>query len=137
MIEMGYWLCVTNDDNWKVIKEKRVWGVPERRKKIIERVDPRDMLVVYVAPKRLGGIFEVVSKPYESKREVFKKVRGEIFPYRVDLSPIRVLLEPTEAVEVMRKLSFIPKGRHWSAPLRRSMVKMTEEDYRIIKEYIK
>jgi hypothetical protein len=46
-------------------------------------------------------------------------------------------LKPIEAVELMRKLSMAPKGTHWSAPLRRGMVKMTEEDYRIIEEYLK
>ena len=35
---MAYWLCVTNEDNWEVVREKRVWGVPERRSKIIEKV---------------------------------------------------------------------------------------------------
>jgi predicted RNA-binding protein len=132
-----YWLCVTNEDNWRVVRERKVWGVPRRRRKIIERVIPGDLLVIYVAPRRIGGIFEVISKPYESQEKVFKEVRGESFPYRVELSPVRVLLEPVEAVEVMRRLSFIPDGRYWSAPLRRGMVEMTEEDYHIIETYLR
>jgi len=37
----------------------------------------------------------------------------------------------------VRKLSIAPKGRHWSMPLRRGMVKISEEDFRIIEEHLK
>jgi len=37
-------------------------------------------LVVYVAPKRIRGIFEVSSNPYESRKEIFEKVGEETFP---------------------------------------------------------
>ena len=68
------------------------------------------------------------------KQEIF---RGGLYPFRVDISPVRVLVEPIEAVEVVRRLSFVPRGRYWSAPLRRGMVEMTEEDYRIIEEFLR
>jgi predicted RNA-binding protein len=123
---------VTNEDNWRVIRERRVWGVPERRKKIIERVSPGDLLVFYVTPKRIGGVFQASSKPYESRVEVFKAVKGEIFPYRVDLTPVRVLMKPVEAVDVIKRLSIFPKGRYWTAPLRTGMIEITEEDYRLL-----
>ena len=31
---MAYWLCITTEENWKVIKEKNVWGVQEQQKDI-------------------------------------------------------------------------------------------------------
>ncbi|MFX0209453.1 MAG: EVE domain-containing protein [Candidatus Hodarchaeota archaeon] len=133
---MNYWLCVTNDDNWEVIRKKRVWGVPERRRNLIKTVAPGDQLVIYVAPKRIGGIFEVVSRFYERRDKIFKEVKGEIFPYRVDLSPIMALSEPKGFMEIREKLSFIPDTRYWSAPLRRGMVKITEEDFQIIEKYL-
>jgi len=37
---MAYWLCITNRDNWKVIKKKNVWGVPKRHKNTIAKVKP-------------------------------------------------------------------------------------------------
>jgi predicted RNA-binding protein len=35
---MNYWLCITNEENWKVIREKNIWGVPERHKNTIAKV---------------------------------------------------------------------------------------------------
>ncbi len=34
---MTYWLCITNEDNWKVIKDKKIWGVSERHKNTIDK----------------------------------------------------------------------------------------------------
>ena len=31
---MTHWLCITTEENWKVIKEKNIWGVAERHKNI-------------------------------------------------------------------------------------------------------
>jgi predicted RNA-binding protein len=54
---VNYWLCVTNEDNWKVVRARKVWGVPERRgKRQIEGVRPGDYLVFYVIPKKIGGM---------------------------------------------------------------------------------
>ena len=25
---VNYWLCVTNEENWRVVKERKIWGVP-------------------------------------------------------------------------------------------------------------
>lgn len=41
---MNYWLCITNEENWKVVKEKNIWGVS--RKKDLENVRVGDVLVL-------------------------------------------------------------------------------------------
>jgi len=51
---MGYWLCVTSEENWKVVREKLVWGVADRFKGAIQRVKPRDKLVFYVMQTKKG-----------------------------------------------------------------------------------
>ena len=38
LVSMRYWLCVTNEENWRVAHEKRIWGVPKRRGAIMARV---------------------------------------------------------------------------------------------------
>ena len=45
---MAYWLCITNEENWKVIKAKNVWGVPERHERTIAKVKPGDKLLIYL-----------------------------------------------------------------------------------------
>jgi len=37
---MAYWLCITTEANWKVIKERNIWGVPGRHKNTIAKVEP-------------------------------------------------------------------------------------------------
>ena len=48
---MTFWLCITNEDNWKVIREKNIWGVPERHKNTIAKVKPEDKLLIYLNRK--------------------------------------------------------------------------------------
>ncbi len=133
---MGYWMCVTNEKNWQIIRDKRIWGVSKRRKKIIGQVKPGDLLVFYVKPKRIGGIFKAVSKPFESDEEIFTPVNGEIFPYRVRLKAVYVPMEPIDFEGLIPKLSFT-KGRRWSVMLRRGMFEISEEDYKIISSTLK
>nr|MDO8080354.1 EVE domain-containing protein [Candidatus Freyarchaeota archaeon] len=42
---MNYWLCLTNAENWEVVKNKKVWGVIDRYKNKISQVKPGDILI--------------------------------------------------------------------------------------------
>ena len=136
---MKYWFCVTDEENWRVVKEKKIWGVPERRKGIMDHVRPGDLLVFYVMPKRIGGIFRVVSMPFESKEEIFgwgEYGRHELFPFRVSLETVETPKTPVEFEPLIQKLSFTKGRRRWSAPLRRGMFEISREDYELIKAHI-
>jgi len=52
---VAYWLCITNEENWKVIREKNIWGVPERHRNAIARVKPEDRLLIYLIQEKVGG----------------------------------------------------------------------------------
>lgn len=135
-----YWLCVTNEDNWNVIKIKRIWGVPEKRGRCqIKDVRPGDQLVFYVTPKRIGGIFEAISEPFESNEKVFSWAdfgREEHFPYRVRLKPIAVTKEPIPVGELIRKLSFSKGQKRWSVFLRRAILRITKSDYDSLRAFL-
>jgi predicted RNA-binding protein len=133
---MKYWLCVTNKDNWRIIKEKKIWGVPERRKGLIQRVEQGDLLVFYVKPKRVGGIFKASSKPFESKDKVFTAIRGEIFPHRVMLEPVVVCKKPIAIESVFGNLSFTKGRKYWTMPLRRGMFEIPDKDYETIRDLL-
>ena len=129
---MKYWLCVTNEENWPIIKEKLVWGVPEKRRNLIARVKPGDILVIYVKPKKIGGVFKVTSEPYEDRKKVFKwrkYGKEDVFPHRVNLEPVIVSKEPVDLGEVIPSLDFIQGKKQWSAPLRKGMIEISKEDY--------
>jgi len=139
---MAYWLCVTTEVNWSVVKERNVWGVAERFKGAIQRVKPGDKLVFYVMqtrknkdviPSRITGIFEAISEPYKESTKLFKPYGSEqTFPYRVKLKPIKIFEKPITFKNLVLKLSFIKNKQYWSGALRRAMVEISEKDYKTI-----
>ena len=134
---VGYWLCITNEENWSVVKVRRVWGVSERYRRVIEAVRPGDYLVFYVMPKRIMGVFKAVSKPFESRERVFPW-RGaggrEVYPYRVKLEPVVLAERPLMFDELVPKLSFVKNKVRWSGYLRRAMLTIPKEDFDLIME---
>jgi len=136
----NYWLCVTNEENWNIIKEKHIWGLPEKSgKRFISDIKPGDFLIFYVAPKKVGGIFKVISEPFESREKTFISSRvkkDEIFPYRVKIEPVVVPKELLPFEEVAKKLSFLSGVRYWSVRLRRAMIKIPPEDFETLFKFI-
>ncbi|MEM2458233.1 MAG: EVE domain-containing protein, partial [Archaeoglobaceae archaeon] len=45
---MAFWLCITTEENWEIIKNKNIWGVPERHKNTISKVKNGDRLLIYL-----------------------------------------------------------------------------------------
>jgi len=141
---MVFWLCVTTEDNWRVVRERLVWGVAERFKGAIQRVKPGDKLIFYVmqtkkgdkvVPSRVVGVFEVVSEPYRDSTKIFKAYGTEsTFPYRVRIKPVKIFDEPLLFKELIPKLGFIRNKQRWSGYLRRAMFEIPEKDYKTILE---
>jgi len=51
----AYWLCITNEANWVVTREKNVCGVPERHKNTIAKVKLGDRFLIYVKQENAKG----------------------------------------------------------------------------------
>lgn len=143
---MRYWICVTTQDNWEIIKRKNVWGVTERAKNILSRVSVGDRLIFYVIqtrkdgeviPSRLVGIFEVASKPYYDDKHVFKTYKGNIFPHRIKIKPVKIFSKPIIFKDLVEKLSFIKNKRFWTVYFRRAMFEIPANDYGIIEKMSK
>ena len=132
---VNYWLCVTNEENWKVVKKLKVWGVPKRDRRQIEGVKLGDFLVFYVMPQRVMGAFKVVSEPFESGERMFswgEFGREESFPHHVKLEPVIIPKEPLQFKELIPRLKFITNKKMWSGHLRRAMRTIPKEDYDLI-----
>jgi len=114
-----------------------VWGVSDRYKNVIEQVKEGDILVFYVKPKRICGIFTVISKPYRSMEKIFKfsgRTGREIFPYRVKLKPLVIPDECLDFESLIPKLEFIKNKERWIGYVRRAMISIPERDFTLIKE---
>ena len=143
---MAYWLCITNEANWKVIREKNVWGVPKSHKNTIAKVKPGDKLVIYlkqekvgdeVKPSRIVGIYEVVSMPFKDSTRIFSskgvKSSGEMFPWRVKIKPVKIFDKPIEFKHLIPKLKFIRNKSRWGLYFRgKAMKNISEEDFKLI-----
>ncbi len=136
----GYWLCVTNERNWNVVKKRKVWGVPARNERLIKRVKKGDFLVFYVSPKRIGGIFRVVSEPFFDDSALFSSEgfsSNERFPHRVKIEPVAVPKKFVEFDPLITKLDFIVNKERWTGYLRRAMLSIPEKDYKTIYEVVR
>lgn len=135
-----HWLCVTNLENWKVIKERGVWGVDDRYQYTLKHnVSVDDVLIFYVTGMGIAGIYKV-SSPYQydetelgfvKRRKKEKKIVGETYPHRVSISPIIIPKAPVPLDESLRKeLIFITdKGKTWEMSVFPTMVLIPKEDY--------
>lgn len=143
---MTCWLCITNRDNWEVIKKNKIWGVPKRHEKIISRVKPGDKLVIYIKQEqkekqilkpKIVGIYEVVSEPFNDSSRIFKSPpnRNETYPLRVKIKPLK--LGEIDFKSLVPKLKFITNKKRWSTHLfGKAMRKIPEEDCRLIENLL-
>ncbi|MEM3451918.1 MAG: EVE domain-containing protein [Nitrososphaerales archaeon] len=136
--EVNFWLCITNEKNWEVIKERNVWGVSIRHKSKMMMVKVEDLMVFYVKPLRLGGAFRVSSQPYEDFEEIFSSLgfpKNERFPYRVKLEPVLIPKSLVDLRPLIPKLQFTtPKEkRNWGGRLfGKTMISISPKDYEIM-----
>ena len=136
---MRYWLCITSDENWEVVREKRIWGVSERHRKQISEVRPGDVLIFYVKqklgkgahPPLITGIFEADSEPFKDESELFVPTSpGERFPHRVRLKEKLIPRKPVEFKQLIPKLKFITNKERWAVHLMgKAMKEISGEDY--------
>ena len=129
-------MCVVNEANWRIVRERLLWGVSERYKRKMEELSEGDLLVFYVRPKRIGGIFKATSKPFTDKKPVFSSEgfrAGEVFPCRVRLEPLLIPPEPVPFEPLIPRLSFIKNKAKWTGYLRGAMREIPEGDYELIR----
>ncbi len=143
---MSYWLCITNSDNWQIIKKNNVWGVPSRHQNTINKVKPGDKLLIYLKQERdknrniieprIPAVYEAQSKVYNNSSKLFKTPQGmgsESFPLRVKLKPVKIFSKPVEFKPLIHKLKFITNKKKWSGHLiGKAMREIPEEDYNLI-----
>jgi len=138
---MRYWLCVTNQENWEVIKEKNIWGVEERHRNTISKVRPGDKLLIYVMgtkkenetmPPRIVAVYEAISEMFIDSSRRFK---GKLYSLRIRLRPIAVFSRPLDFRELVPKLGFIKNKRFWVGHIRgKAMREIPERDFETVLE---
>lgn len=126
MAEKNYWLFVTDDINWCIIKKNLIWGVRKKYINILNRTNLGDAAIVYIKGRKLGGSFKVNSKPY-LKNGIF----AGLFNYNIDLTAINIPSEPVYfSDDVIKRLKFITNKKKWSLHFfGRSVKNISKEDF--------
>jgi len=136
---VAHWIFVTSEKNWKVIRDKKVWGMPLKRENLIKKLKVGDEAFIYlkqekrgekILPSRIVGLFEIASEPFKSSEQIFK---DRSYPWRVKLRPKIVLKDKyLEFKPLLPKLKFTKGAKGWAAYFRSGMAQIPEEDYQLI-----
>lgn len=130
---MKHWLCVTNEDNWRIISKKRTWGVSKYHKRTMLRVKPNDNLIFYLKKQgKIGGILKAISEPFESNSKIFNAVNGEIFPIRIKLEKVLIPKVPISFENLIPRLSFVRDKVRWGFYVWGAMRIIPRKDYKAI-----
>ena len=142
---MRFWLCITTEENWKVIEQKNVWGVQKKHRNTIAKVKPSDKCLIYVMstkkddeliPPRIIGAYEVTSEVFVDRSRIFKppaRDRNETFPLRIKLKPIKIFEKPVDFKSLIPELKFIKNKKKWTGHIQgKAMREIPEEDYNLI-----
>jgi predicted RNA-binding protein len=131
----NYWLTITNMENWEIIKSNLVYAFNENNKKNFEELNKGDFIVMYVTPKKFGGLFEIGSKSVENK----VKFKGDNYLHQIKLKKILVPKSEIDVNEkIVNKISIFKNSIRWGTILfGRSIKKITEEDFEYIKSLMR
>lgn len=134
---MNYWICNVNRANWEIVKEKNIWGVSERYKNTISKVEKGDKIVFYIIREMVfAGIYESLSKAYEDSKRLFEPIQpdeNETFPYRIKISPIKIVKEPIPIKSVLSELDFITNKKIWGSHfIGKAMRTIPKNDYLLL-----
>jgi predicted RNA-binding protein len=133
LVEVKYWICTLSEENWRVVQEKGVLGVPNVSLSRMMRVEPNDLLVLSVVKSKplrrivqtaesdvtIHGIFRAVSEPFESEEDIgFKPYVFATIPNIPLFLYWRVKIEPHH----VKELTLLQVARHWRWPEARLIV---------------
>jgi len=128
---VNYWMCVTSDTNWNIVKTRKIWATPKGNRRRMENVEIGDFLLFYVKGQGFAGIFTAASKIFADQSPLFEaKKKNEVFPIRIRL---KVYLLPEKTIPLMearKKIGFLSKP---GAGLQLSMRLVEKEEYEAIR----
>jgi predicted RNA-binding protein len=134
---MAYWLLVTTEDNWIVLKKNNVWGVTSKDKNILQKMKIGEKCIIYIKQKLVVvAIYEVESKMFRDTIRIFNPIHtndNEVFPFRLKFKPIIIFKEQILFRPLVNQLSFIKNKRMWGSHLLgRAIREIPENDFKYI-----
>lgn len=144
-----FYICVADWRTISIIEKSEIWGVSDKALKQISSVCVGDNLLFYIKAGKVNdekkdssifGIFEVSSDLWIKNDDTFVKdgvQNTNYYPNRVSIKKISGCELPINFRPLIQKLSFIKSKERWgSAFMGKSMIKIDEDDYKTIEEYL-
>jgi predicted RNA-binding protein len=135
MKKRRYWVGVINEENFEILLEKNLFGLKYDFQKRVKNLDAGDFIVFYILGKKIAGVFEITSKPYETNKEIFNRY---LYPIRFDLKKIGKVEKKNLLNSLIAELSFIKNKINWGGHFQgKAIIEISENDFNKIKEYLK
>ena len=91
------WLLVATNNNWKKCLENKSWGVKERYKHTIQRMNVGDEFLVHLTDNKTAGICKVTREYYYDTQPIWGD--GNSYPHRIGFEPVKIPPKPIDAKE--------------------------------------
>lgn len=127
------WLCILNEENFEIVKKKRVYGIPNKPSALnhFSKFKVGDVLVFYVISPRkmIMGIAKTSCAVFEENKKSPWKYR--LYPHRVRISKVLETAIPSRAF--IGRVSAIKKR----IPMGTSIMPLVERDLTTIQELVR
>ncbi|WP_287583936.1 EVE domain-containing protein [Candidatus Borrarchaeum sp.] len=129
-----FFIFVTGRDNAEIVDKKGIYGVSDRHKKAINKVNVGDSVLLYITGESVFyGVYEIKSELYKDNKRVFKSSIRIIFPFRVKLKRIMKFTNSIQIKPLVNKLNFIKNKEKWySNFFGQAVIEISRSDFEII-----
>ncbi|MCB9362056.1 hypothetical protein H6504_01345 [Candidatus Woesearchaeota archaeon] len=124
------WLGLTSLDNWDLIKGNQTYAF--KKQISYQKVSVDDIIIFYIIPKSLGGIFKVVSKQVTNPIDF----SGANYPYQILMEKILILDElliiddKFKNYQITDSISIFKNRIRWGTVLMgKDLIELKEDDY--------
>ena len=103
------WLFIINQQNWEIVRKNNIIGTKYKKKESI--IKKNDSIIIYVKFPScwIVGEYKLILK-YQDREKLF---HGEIYPFRLNLEPIKILKHPIHFKSLINRLDFIRNKKKW------------------------
>ena len=140
------WVLTGSLDNFRTTREHGfgIIGAKERRRRLAERIQPRDLIVFYVTGvQAFGGIVRVTGGMFEDRTPLWpgKPGKRDPYPWRFETEPVVTLDEESfvPAEELAGDLEHVRKWppEHWQLAFQGQLRTVSAADARLLDHRIR
>lgn len=130
---MSAWFCILTPNNWPIVRDKKLYGVPKSARRTFSQVKKGDIFLFYLTSPIRGviGVYEAVSDTFETQE--LAPWSDRLYPYRVAIKPLsNITSELIEPIPFNKIIGKAEKIKSSYSLVGRSLIPLSQEEYREI-----